>query len=365
MPAHLRFIPLVMSVGVALTACTSAATPAPTAAPVVTNAPTATPTTDGTLPKPELASIKLGSPIGQFSQFPGTLAEQLGLYEKYGIKVTETKFNAGGDAVSALLSGAVDVASDAGVEVSINSQLTDTPAVSFAVGKIGVFDGFFCQANIKTAADVKGKGVGISTFGSAGDGSARLALKALGLTAADVTITPIGGSSARQAALKAGSLACAPIGIDQKDVELKLGLNMLVDLSKDKTLEWPAPGISVTNAFYKKYPNTVLVMVAASLEAMSVILHDRTTTVAEWSKFSQTDLATAGKTYDAALEQMNGDMTFTGSSFAFAQSVLAVVTPSLTTIDITKSYDGSLLKKLNDIGFYKKIGIPFPTKPWP
>ena len=217
MPAHLRFIPLVMSVGVALTACTSAATPAPTAAPVVTNAPTATPTTDGTLPKPELASIKLGSPIG----------------------------------------------------------------------------------------------------------------------------------------------------IDQKDVELKLGLNMLVDLSKDKTLEWPAPGISVTNAFYKKYPNTVLVMVAASLEAMSVILHDRTTTVAEWSKFSQTDLATAGKTYDAALEQMNGDMTFTGSSFAFAQSVLAVVTPSLTTIDITKSYDGSLLKKLNDIGFYKKIGIPFPTKPWP
>ncbi len=368
MVASRRFVPLVMSMGVALTGCSAAATPAPTAAPVtaapVTAAPSAAP--DGTLPKPELSSIKMGTPIGQFSQFGAVLADQLHLYEKYGVKVTITKFNAGGDSVNALLAGAVDVGADTGAEIGFNSQLTDTPATSVSVEKLGVFDGFFCQASIKTAADLKGKTVGISTFGAAGDASARLALKALGLTATDVTITQVGGSSVRQAALKAGSIACAPISIDQKATETALGLNMLVDLSSNKDAAYPAVGLASTNAWLKKYPNTMLALVAAELEATHVVTSDRATTVAQWAAFlQQTDTVKASADYDAAINQINPDLTWPASGFSFALSVLTSVTPALSTVDPTKAYDASYLKKLNDLGFYKKIGVPYPTTNWP
>lgn len=361
------FTPVVIVIALILSACTSAATPVPTTAPTAapTVAPTATPTTDGTLPKPELTSVKLGSPIGQFSQFGTVLAAQLKIYEKYGVQVTVTKFNAGGDAAQAVLSGAVDVAGGAGVELSINSQVTDTPAVGLSVEKLGVFEGLFCSPSIKTAADVKGKTVGISTFGSAGHGSALLDLQALGLTANDVVLTPTGGASVRAAALKAGALACAPLDSANKAAFLALGFNLLVDLSTRPEFAWPAPGITAPASWIKKYPNTALALVAADLEATSVMVLDRATTVAQWAAFSQTSPDAAGTLYDAAIVQINRDLTWRQGAFAFAQGVLASVSPGLATIDITKAYDASFLKKLNDIGFYKKVGLTYPTAPWP
>ena len=73
-PRRLLSLALVATLGLA--ACTAAATPVPTAAPT---APGTTPTTDGTLPKPELATVKLGTPIGEVSQFNSVLADSLGL----------------------------------------------------------------------------------------------------------------------------------------------------------------------------------------------------------------------------------------------------------------------------------------------
>ena len=103
-----RFVAIGL-VAMMATACTAAATPVPTPAPTVAGA---TPTTDGTLPKPELASVKLGTPIGEVSQFNSVLANMLGLYEKYGLKVDITRFNAGGDAEAAVVGGATDVGSN-------------------------------------------------------------------------------------------------------------------------------------------------------------------------------------------------------------------------------------------------------------
>jgi hypothetical protein len=39
---------------------------------------------------------------------------------------------------------------------------------------------------------------------------------------------------------------------------------------------------------------------------------------------------------------------------------MAVVTPGIMTVDVSKAMDLSFLQKLEDIGFYKKIGSPLP-----
>ncbi|HUR04991.1 MAG TPA: ABC transporter substrate-binding protein [Nonomuraea sp.] len=348
-----------MAAVVLLGACTSAATPAPTAAPSPSAG--ATKTTDGTLPKPELAELRIGASVQEPSQFAPKLAQMAGIYEKYGIKVTFTTFNADGDAVQAMLSGQIDYSS-VGAGGIINSQLTDAPASTFVELKIKVIDGLFCQKDIKTAADIKGKAVAVSTLGGTGHASALLALEGLKLTDKDVIIQQVGGQAVRIAALKAGSVACAPVGMDLAKDMTDLGLNLLIDLSKTD-LPWPATGISALKSFTTKNPNTTLIVVAANLEAQELIYANPKKAAEYWATYAQLDAAKAEAQINAFLPQGNRGLAFPTATFTFAQKVMATVTPGIMTVDVTKAMDLSVLKKLAEIGFYKKIGAPDPVFP--
>ena len=86
-----------------------------------------------------------------------------------------------------------------------------------------------------------------------------------------------------------------------------------------------------------------------------------------------TDAATAAKHF-AAFAQVKEDVAlqtvtdfqkygsrsfmFTEDAFKAPKTVLAGTNPAVANADISKAYDLSFLKKLQDIGFYKKIGAP-------
>jgi ABC-type nitrate/sulfonate/bicarbonate transport system substrate-binding protein len=350
-----RFVTLTLVASVALAACTAAATPVPTTAPL----PTAgvTPTTDGTLPKPELTTVKLGTPIGEVSQFNSVLADMLGLYTKYGLSVQITRFNAGGDAEAAVVGGAVDVGSNMGSSVMLTSQLTDSQVQALSVFKEKVFDGIFCGKDIKTAADMKGKAIAVSTLGTTAHASVLLALEALKMTDKDVTVMPVGGQSVRLAAMKGGSVACAPVSIDlQKDMEA-LGFNLIIDLSKSN-LAYPSTGLGARTEFIKKNPNTILVLLAAQLEAQNILIKNPEVAAPKWAEFAQIDGAKALDQVKAAGPQLHGSMKCTVQGYAFSQKVLAIIQPSAMVADPSKACDTGPLLKLESIGFYKKIGAP-------
>jgi ABC-type nitrate/sulfonate/bicarbonate transport system substrate-binding protein len=348
-----RFLALAL-VATLATGCTAAATPAPTAAPTAAGA---TPTTDGTLPKPEVASVKLGTPIGEVSQFNSVLANMLGLYEKYGLKVDITRFNAGGDAEAATIGGAVDVGSNIGSSIMLTSQMTDSRVVALSVFKAKVFDGIFCNKDIKTAADMKGKVVAVSTLGTTAHASVLLALEALKMTDKDVTVVPVGSQSVRLAAMKGGSVACAPVSIDlQNDVEA-LGFNLIIDLSKSD-LTYPSTGLGSRVDFVEKNPNTILVLLAAQLEAQQLMIKSPEVVAPKWAEFAQIDGTKALEQVKAAAPQLNASMKCTTQGYAFSQKVLAIIQPSAMMADPAKACDTSFLQKLDDIGFYKKVGAP-------
>ena len=356
MSATRRLLSLTMVASLALAACSAAATPSP--APTVAPSAAASKVTDGTLPKPEQSKVKLGTPIGEPSQFATVLADQLGLFKKYGIEVTITRFNAGGDAVAALLAGSVEIGSNIGSDFALASQLTDVYAYATSVYKSRVFDGLFCQKDVKTAADLKGKQVAISTLGATAHASVLLALKGLKMADTDVTVVPVGNNAARVAAMKAGSVACAPVSMDDSKAMTDLGLNLLIDLSKDTTLNYPAVGIGVTAEYAKKNPNTVLVMTAAVLEAQNIMINDLKTTAAEWAKFAQVDAAKAETAIKSVQAQVNPSMMWKDSDFAFTQLIFSKASPSVMLADPKKAGDHTVLQKLVNIGFYKKIGAP-------
>lgn len=354
MSPRARLVSVLVASTVLLAACGAAATPSP--AP--TSAPSAVPTktTDGTLPKPELASIKFGAAISEISQFAPKLAEMQKIFDKYGVTVAVTVFNADGDAMQALLSGTMDMGS-VGAAGVINSWLTDNQATQLGSFKVKVVDSLMCAPSIKTAADMKGKSVGVSTLGSTGHGSVLLALKALGMQPSDIVVTPVGGESARIAAMKAGSLSCAPVGEVNVPSMQALGFNVIVNLSTSN-LPYPSSGVSATNAWLKKNPNTALVVVAACLEAQNLMFSNPSKAAADWATFAQLKPEVANPNMIASQNQLNRSLRVPDGAFAFVQSVMAIAAPSITTVDAAKAYDGSYLQKLQDIGFYAKIGAP-------
>ena len=141
---------------------------------------------------------------------------------------------------------------------------------------------------------IKGKQVAVSTFGGTSHGSVLILLSQLGLTASDVVITQVGGQTARIAAVKAGSVACAPIDLAQADEMTAAGLVTLTD-NKSSGKQWGRSALSVQAAFAQANPNTVKAVVAAVLEAQNSMWLDPATAAAKFADYAQISVDDATK----------------------------------------------------------------------
>jgi len=356
---RIRILATVTAVGLVAAACGGAATPSANPATAATQAasPAATQAA-GELPKPELTKLRIGiSAPTEPVQYAERYADTLGLYQKYGITTIEvTGFEGDGKALQSLVAGQIDMFVG-GASAAITSVTTDTPVKIVAMNSTTLDDGLFCGKDIKTPADVKGKSVAIGTFGATAHGAAILLLQSIGLTPKDAVITQTGNEGTRIAALKGGSIGCAVVSIDQKTALTALGLNVVADLTKAK-LQWGRSGLAARTDFIQKNPNTVLVAVAATLEAQTAMFKDPKAAAEKFAAWAQVKPEAAASSINAFLGYGSPSMKFTDDAFKAPRDVLSSVNPALANVDITKAYDLSFLKKLEDIGFYKKIGAP-------
>jgi NitT/TauT family transport system substrate-binding protein len=347
---HIRFL---VAAGITIAACSG--TPAASGAPSAGASGTAA---QGQLPKPELTRIRIGiSAPTEPVQFAEKLAEQLGFYQKYGIATVEiTGFEGDAKALQGVVSGQLDMFVG-GASTAINTVITDTPVKVISMNSVTLTEGLVCQKDIKTAADVKGKSIAISTFGGTSHGEALLSLQALNLTSKDAVITQVGNEGTRIAALKGGSIACAIIGGANVPQLTSLGMNYVVDLGKAK-VQWGRSGLMARTDFIDKNPNTTLVVVAAALEAQNSIWADTKTAAAKFAEWTQTPVANATTLINDFLTYGTRSMMFTQDAFTAPREVLASVNPAVANVDVTKAFDLSFLKKLQDIGFNAKNAIP-------
>ncbi len=360
---HSRILAFGVTIGLLAGACSGAATPAPTTTPTAAPteaasvAPTEAPSVGPSFGAPEKTSLKLGlSTSGETAQFAEYLAGQIGTYAKYGLTVEVSGFEGDGKVVQALTAGALDFGV-IGVSSAISSVPTDTPLKSIALNGVTLTDGLVCGPSYTTADSIKGKQVAVSTFGGTSHGSVLILLSQLGLTASDVVITQVGGQTARIAAVKAGSVACAPIDLAQADEMTAAGLVTLTD-NKSSGKQWGRSALSVQAAFAQANPNTVKAVVAAVLEAQNSMWLDPATAAAKFADYAQISVDDATKQISDFTDIGDRSMGWTDDAFNFPKQTLATVNPAMADVDVTKAYDKSYLQDLYDTGFYAQIGDP-------
>lgn len=333
---------------------TSTASPSTAASSAAASASAA----PGALPKPELTTVRIGiSTPNEPVQFAEKLADALGIYQKYGItSVTVTGFEGDGKALQALVAGQLDFMVG-GASTAISSQTTDTPIKVIAMNSTKLTDGLWCVSAVKTKDDLKGKSVAISTFGGTSHGSALLLLKGLGFTEKDATITPVGGQSARIAALKGGSVACAVVDMAEEANMKAAGFNVLFDETKSD-LQWGRSGLMATEAFIKKNPNTTTVVIASAVEAQQKMWTDAEGAAKELAKFGQIKDDAALNAVKTFQTYGSRSMLFTEDALTLPKQVLATQNQAMANVDLKKAYDLTFLNTLKSNGFFTKVGVP-------
>jgi ABC-type nitrate/sulfonate/bicarbonate transport system substrate-binding protein len=310
------------------------------------------------LPAPEKTTLEFGISALTYHSFPLHYASSTGILEKYGItELNETYTEGVATAISALQGGQLDVQAGTGSSV-LSSLATDTPFLTVASTLAVMTDGLFSSADIGSMQDLQGQKIAISTFGGESHAAVVLALRAAGMTQEDVEITQIGGQGDRIAALIAGSVSAAPIDVARQAEMEAEGLVLLVNLAEER-LELPRGGINVTRQFADENPNTILALVAATIEAIQLMRADPAAAAAEYADWAEVDLEEATDELELYLEFAQDDLRINPDAWDAMQDVLSVTNPAVLDVTVSDAYTTRFVDQLEEMGYFEQMGWDF------
>jgi NitT/TauT family transport system substrate-binding protein len=309
--------------------------------------------------------------------FPVWMAQAAGLDAKEGLKVESISMEGGSRGVQVLLSGEIQ-AMHVGLApvVQANKQGADLRLVTSTANTIPIT--IFASPAIKTAADLKGKTIGISTFGSETDVAVSIALQRLGLKRDDVTVSQIGGSSQRFGALLAGRIDAAPLleptitAAKQKGFVPLLeptitaakekGFTPLLDLAAANT-PWIFDGVVVTNSYLKEHRDTLTHFVRAYIAGAYLALSDVDKAKALIAqKYKTSDPTVIDATYNdfKRLMPLDAAPSIAGANNVIAQ--LQAIGLEVGSKNVNDYVDLSIIEGLKKDGYFVEMAKAFPIK---
>jgi NitT/TauT family transport system substrate-binding protein len=161
------------------------------------------------------------------------LAEEQGFYKKHGLDITSVFISSGSVTSQALIAGEAKLASTS-VGPTAGAVAGGADLVIVA-GTIHILPyQFWVLPQVRQPADLKGKRVGISTFGSGSHLAAEVALQSLGLDPVrdKVAIIQVGTQPDRVAALVTGRIEATPLEPGFGQAAKDKGLTVMSDLTK-------------------------------------------------------------------------------------------------------------------------------------
>ncbi len=200
------------------------------------------------------------------------MAEAAGLYEAQSIKVEIINMNGGSRGAAELAAGRID-AMHVGLSsvIRLNKTGGDLRVVA-ALANVIRF-AFLAAPGVKTAADLKGGVVGVSSFGSESDATVTLALQRLGLTRDDVTLKEYGGGPKRLAAVQSGEIKATAVNEPITSMAREQGVTVLVDLVPER-IPWLFTAIVVKRSAIEGQREVLTRFIKATAEGNRLALTD-------------------------------------------------------------------------------------------
>jgi NitT/TauT family transport system substrate-binding protein len=221
------------------------------------------------------------------SQSSFFVAKEGGYFEKHGLFVEPVYVASGTKVAQAVIAGEFPVALAGGTVVN----------ATLAGGDIAIFGGLvnvpsfyvYVHPSIKRPEDLKGRAIGITTYGSSTDFSIRYLIKKWGMEPdRDIKILQMGGQPQIVAALVGGSVQGGVLSSPSNYRATKAGFQLLVDF-KQVGLDYPTVSLVSTRSYIKKDPQTVRRFLMAYSEGTERLYRDKEFTMKVIGKYTKTE----------------------------------------------------------------------------
>src|SRR6202047_2494941 len=301
----------------------------------------------------EVAMFKAGISDPVNTVLAWYVARDAGFYAANGLNVEILNMSGGSRGAAELQAGRLDT-----MHVGLSSVIKVNRAGG-ALRAIGSLSNairftFFSAPGVRTAADLKGGVIGVSTFGSESDSTVTLALQRLGLSRNDVILKEYGGGTRRLEAVKSGEIKATPLNEPLASLARAQGVNVLIDLVPEQ-IAWVFSSIVVRQADIAQRADVLMRFLKATAEGNHLALHDAARAKAVLAKELRiTDAAILGITYDDFRAQSPPNLEI---SVQGAENILAQFPGGSAKVE--DYVDMSLIEALRAEGFFSDLERKF------
>ena len=344
------WVGFVASLALLVSACT------PSAPAVSTTA--STPTT----PPPAAAAsgdrVSVSSAPGSVNDQPAWVAQETGIFQRYGINL-DVQYLAAAQGIAALLSNQVQIAHSGGAETL--GGLAGGADLVIVANLVPVIPyQFYAGPSIQTAADLKGKKIGITSVGASYDTALRIVLPKLGLDPnTDVSLIPVGSIPNVTAALFNGAIDGAPLVVSPAAFRAVQGGNFheVFDFAPNAG---PYSGdlVVVKRDYLNQNRELVQRYVDALVQGIARFKVDRATSIQVDQKYlDETDETLLARTYDYFVQNVTPSQPLPKpEQFTEVVAALAKGNEAANRIDLNKALDPSLVQSSVDRGLDRNPG---------
>jgi ABC-type nitrate/sulfonate/bicarbonate transport system substrate-binding protein len=178
---------------------------------------------------------------------PFIVAYEAGLYRKYGLRDEMIFIPGAATTMQALLAGEIEFVNSSG-SPAINSILQGADVSIIATSYDAMPYSLIVNKDIRTAADLKGKTMGVARLGGINEVGIRLALEKFRINPKEVTFVSTGADPTRIAAVQTGVTAATVLAPPALFQASSLGLKVLADLA-DLGLKYPTSIIATRRSY--------------------------------------------------------------------------------------------------------------------
>ena len=304
----------------------------------------------------QLVPIRISYATTSGIRLPLWIAEDTRLFEKYGLDAKLINIPSGNTAISALVSGEVDVVSGSG-SASIVAAGRGLPVV--IVGSFGSTT-YKLVAN-PGVTDLRGKTVGTSRIGSTTDFALRRALSKLGLAPdrnVKILATGIGEADKRIMLMLQGRMdgtIGSPESIFAAETQAKVKIEILADLEEMKIYN-TVGDISTRTDVLKNRRALLRSFFMACSEAIALGKKNKATAQRVLAKHMKiTDRKRLDIVYEASLGRMPSKPYPREEAVQLELESVAFTDPLFKTKRVSEFMDNSIIAELDRQGFFTQL----------
>ena len=284
---------------------------------------------------------------------PFWVAQDLGLFLKYGVDVEPVFIRGAPILVAGLASGDIHVGSTGGSATLAAIAGGQDLKIIATFGSRNTFD-LMTQPNIKRPEDLRGKRIGLTSIGGTTWMALLLWLEHFGLDVQrdKMQLQAMGEQAITVQSLETGIVNAAIFeGIFSRRLKAK-GFNTLGEYSALKH-QFLSQALVVQRSFLQQRSDTLENLLKAEIEGVAYVLapKNKPAMIKTLMRRMKTDAAAAEEGYLDLLRAMERKPVPTVESMVHVQRLMKMQNPKIGDVKLDDINDARLIKKLDDSGF--------------